>query len=124
MAAMLAIIGGVNSAISGYLVARNTWAGLFPAFGFVGFVLGVLMILGGIFINRGRIVLGGNLAICCGAAGLLGFSQMALLQAFVLLFGEAGFLVGYILTIAISVGFPVLGGILALISRGTKDEAN
>lgn len=128
-AAILAIIGGVTSAISGgliwvpYIVARRSWGVLPPLLGFVGFVLGILVILGGIFIIRGKSLLGGNLAIWCGMASIFGFDGVALLQAIVLLFGEAGFLVGYILTIAISVGFPVLGGILALISRGTNGEA-
>lgn len=129
-AAILAIIGGVTSTVSGgliwvpYIVARRSWGVLFPLLGFVGFVLGILIIFGGIFIIRGRGFLGGNLAIWCGIASPFGYDGIALLQAIFLLFGQAGFAVGYILTLVISVGFPVLGGILALIYGGTKGETN
>lgn len=129
-AATLAIIGGATSAVCGGAIWLGDWGWFFPWLGFAGFVLGMFIILGGILIINGRGVVGGNLALWCGIAnmfsGAVGTLQVAFtVLRFIGLTGstEAGFLVGYILTIAISVGFPVLGGILALISRGTKGEA-
>jgi hypothetical protein len=119
-AAILAIIGGVISALCGgyhwmyYLVTGCGWRWM-PEFGFVACVLGMLIILGGVLISRGRIILGGNLALWCGIAGVFstgGFFAMRTLARFFP--GVVAIVLGFTLTII----FPVLGGVLSLMSRG------
>ena len=69
IATTLAIIGGATSAVCGgviwfpYVVTGVCYGFVPPLAGFLSFILGILVILGGIFINRGRVGVGANLAI-------------------------------------------------------------
>jgi hypothetical protein len=121
VATILAIIGGVTSAVCGgvmwvpYLLTGVDWGWFFPWFGFVGFVLGMLIILGGIFIIRGRSFLGGNLAIWCGIASIYGGGVIATMQT--LSFLHFHWIAVAVLSITLTILCPVLGGVLGLMSR-------
>lgn len=119
-ATILTIIGGVAPALSGghyWMYSQLTgisYPRFFPVFGFISFALGMLIILGGVLISRGRLILGGNLAIWCGIAGIFGGGGIAAMQALTRFFpGLVAGVLGLILTIF----FPVLGGVLGLMSR-------
>jgi len=130
-AAILAIIGGITSVVSGsmswvpYVVTGVGWGLVYPFFGFIGFVLGMLIVLGGMLIIRGRIILGGNLAIWSGIANwFFGFFATAQAIGF-LIRGLAGVTAGFIFGITLAIVFPVLGGVLGLMSgRSQKNETS
>jgi len=127
IAVTLAIIGGGTSAVCGgliwvpYAVTGIGYGWVFPLFGFLSFILGILIILGGIFINRGRAIVGGNLAIWCGVASIFGGGFSATAQSLFLLVreltGAAIGAAGIISSITLVIVFPVLGGVLGLMSR-------
>lgn len=131
-ASVLTIIGGTTSAVSCGLfcvVTGFSW-GLIgpPSFPLPGFILGMLVILGGMFIIRGRVFLGGNLAIWSGIANwFFGFSATAQAIGF-LIRGLAGVTAGFtiiIFGITLVIVFPVLGGVLSLMSgRSQKNETS
>lgn len=121
LAATLAIIGGVTSAIGGaavwmpYVVSSWVAYGFVPPLlGFTGFILGILVVLGGIFIIRDRGVVGGNLAIWCGIAGIFGWGVIAALQTLIRFFPG---LVAAVLGLTLTILCPVLGGMFGLMSR-------
>ena len=127
-ATILAITGGGIPAVLGgemwvpyLLTARADWGHFYPWFGLAGFVLGMLIILAGIFIIRGKSVVGGNLAIWCGIANIFSGGAAAALEALTRFFPG---LVAAVLGLALTILCPVLGGVLGLMSKGEQNETN
>jgi len=126
VAAILVVIGGATSAIGGaavwmpYIVSSwVTYGFVPPLLGFTGFILGILVVLGGIFIIRDRSVVGGNLAIWCGIAGIFGGGVIAALQTLTRFFPG---LVAAVLGLTLTILCPVLGGALGLMSKRNRNE--
>ena len=120
-AAILAIIGGSTSAVCGGVIwvpYLATWVGygfVPPLLGFIGFVLGMLVILGGILIMRGRGSVGGHLALWCGIASIYGGGVIATMQT--LSFLHFHWIAVAVLSITLTIICSVLGGVLGLMSR-------
>jgi len=129
IATTLAIIGGATSAVCGgviwfpYVVTGVCYGFVPPLAGFLSFILGILVILGGIFINRGRVGVGTNLAIWCGVAIMFSGGFSATAQTLFILAGPidgrspiAG-TITMVAGITLVLVFPVLAGVLGLMSR-------
>jgi len=123
MATTLAIIGGATSAVCGgviwfpYVVTGICYGFVPPLAGFLSFILGILVILGGIFINRGRVGVGANLAIWCGVAIMFSGGFLATAQTLSILAGPIAGTITMVAGIILVLVFPVLAGVLSLMSR-------
>jgi len=123
MATTLAIIGGATSAVCGgviwfpYVVTGICYGFVPPLAGFLSFILGILVILGGIFINRGRVGVGANLAIWCGVAIMFSGGFLATAQTLSILAGPIAGTITMVAGITLVLVFPVLAGVLSLMSR-------
>jgi len=123
MATTLAIIGGATSAVCGgviwfpYVVSGTCYGFVPPLAGFLSFILGILVILGGIFINRGRVGVGANLAIWCGVAIMFSGGFLATAQTLSILAGPIAGTITMVAGITLVLVFPVLAGVLSLMSR-------
>jgi hypothetical protein len=124
VALILTFAGGVTTTVSGsviwlsYVLMGIGRGWLPPAFGFLGFLWGLLILLGGILIARGREVVGGNLVLWSGLASLLGGGVLSTGQTFAFL--QIYGILAYGLMMTLAFVCPVLGGVLSLLSR----EAN
>jgi len=122
MATTLAIIGGATSAVCGgviwfpYVVTGICYGFVPPLAGFLSFILGILVILGGIFINRGRVGVGANLAIWCGVAIMFSGGFLATAQTLSILAGPIAGTITMVAGITLVLVFPVLAGVLSLMS--------
>lgn len=128
--AILAITGGITSTICGgamwipYVITWVGWSFFAPLLGFISFIVGMLIILGGILTIRGRSIVGGNLiALLCGFANLYVGGAVATWEVASRLTGSSGW-AEWIAGLTLAVVFPVLGGVLGLMSRGMQNEAN
>jgi len=123
MATTLAIIGGATSAVCGgviwfpYVVSGTCYGFVPPLAGFLSFILGILVILGGIFINRGRVGVGANLVIWCGVAIMFSGGFLATAQTLSILAGPIAGTITMVAGITLVLVFPVLAGVLSLMSR-------
>ena len=123
MATTLAIIGGATSAVCGgviwfpYVVTGICYGFVPPLAGFLSFILGILVILGGIFISRGRVGVGANLAIWCGVAIMFSGGFLATAQTLSILAGPIAGTITMVAGITLVLVFPVLAGVLSLMSR-------
>ena len=123
MATTLAIIGGATSAVCGgviwfpCVVTGICYGFVPPLAGFLSFILGILVILGGIFINRGRVGVGANLAIWCGVAIMFSGGFLATAQTLSILAGPIAGTITMVAGITLVLVFPVLAGVLSLMSR-------
>lgn len=127
-AVILAFIGGGTSALSGslfwvpYVIYGASLLQPIPIFGFIGFVLGILIVLGGIMLSRERIILGANLALWCGIANwFFGFFSTVLAIGAILHPSIDVSQIAFILALVLTVVFPLVGGILGLmVGRSQK----
>jgi hypothetical protein len=109
------------------LTARADWGHFYPWFGLAGFVLGMLIILAGIFIIRGNRVVGGSLAICCGVANMFSGGGMGTFRVPLRFIGLTGLTAAvavsavYVLSFALAF-FPILGGVFSIIYRKNRNE--
>jgi hypothetical protein len=132
MSTILTSVGGVTSAVCGgvfwvpYVLTGVDGGWFYPWFGLAGFVLGMLIILGGIFIIRGKSIVGGNLAIWCGIANMFSGGAVGALEvasSVLRFFGLSRLTVavaGYVCVLTLAF-FPIIGGVLGLMSRKNRN---
>lgn len=123
ISAILVVIGGTASAVCGGVMWLGDWGWFYPWFGFAGFVLGLFIVLGGVFIIIGNRVVGGSLAICCGVANMFSGGGMGTFRVPLRFIGLTG-LTAAVAVSAVSVLSPVVGGVLSIIYRKNRNETN
>lgn len=124
--AVLAIIGGITFAIGAAAVwvpyVTNwmpPWGFVPPLYAFIGFVLALLIVLGGIFIVGDRNVIGGYLAIACGIASIFVMGPLVTSQTLAQLFPPR---VTAVLGLTLTLVCPILGGALGLMGKQNETK--